>query len=600
MSVYDKYQAWVNIYSMRKIIIVILAFQSTVYAQSSSSTTIDTTITINSNSSLLFGITFDCRTSMLDNMSNPVGYYDVNGTIIPGLNAVFSNFQMSSLRYPANGIQKGFNWKKSIGLPASSRPPQDILGAIGPPQPVIFGFDEFMAMTASKGVLPQDVQIMVPIYDSAIIWTSTQQTASVPNALQLVADWVEYANAPNDNSNPGGGIDWAVVRATNGHSLPYGIKIWNMGNEPWASGEFGNTVAGCNNYLSTITPMIDAMLLIDSTIQITLATVGAVTSNWNTTIMNSVLVAQGKIYGISPHYFPTEPTNSVFNVANVLSVLSNTAQTYGLVTILGDYAPNIPIAANQATQDSAMQWGGANLSADLLMMVSQLQNVERVNFWTYGIPVAVYHPVRVNFPGNYTLMPVARLYEELFPVVLDRSLSVTNSSPVASDGIPYSVRAGAFASNDLLSVNVVAVNRDKLITHTFHVYGISGFSLLSASLLNSPNLSSDVVTSTSVAADVNGDFTIPPMGVLILKYANPLSVWDTNPGAPVIGIYPNPAGEVISFTEELHDISIFNVLGQLMITGIKSAKELSVAILPEGSYFIRSANHSDMFVVQRR
>ena len=39
------------------------------------------------------------------------------------------------------------------------------------------------------------------------------------------ADLIEYLNAPADGevTNPNGGVDWAEVRAANGHSEPYGV-----------------------------------------------------------------------------------------------------------------------------------------------------------------------------------------------------------------------------------------------------------------------------------------------------------------------------------------------------------------------------------------
>jgi alpha-L-arabinofuranosidase len=39
-------------------------------------------------------------------------------------------------------------------------------------------------------------------------------------------------NAPNNGSNPGGGVDWAARRAANGHPAAYGIRYWELGNEP--------------------------------------------------------------------------------------------------------------------------------------------------------------------------------------------------------------------------------------------------------------------------------------------------------------------------------------------------------------------------------
>jgi len=45
------------------------------------------------------------------------------------------------------------------------------------------------------------------------------------------ADLIEYLNSPNNGSNPNGGVDWAAVRAANGHPEPYGIKSFEIGNE---------------------------------------------------------------------------------------------------------------------------------------------------------------------------------------------------------------------------------------------------------------------------------------------------------------------------------------------------------------------------------
>jgi hypothetical protein len=50
----------------------------------------------------------------------------------------------------------------------------------------------------------------------------------------LAADWVEYCNAPNDGSNPHGGVDWASVRAANGHPEPHRVRLWELGKEVWS------------------------------------------------------------------------------------------------------------------------------------------------------------------------------------------------------------------------------------------------------------------------------------------------------------------------------------------------------------------------------
>ena len=64
---------------------------------------------------------------------------------------------------------------------------------------------------------------------------STRTSLTVPTqaeVIQMAADWVEYANIPDDGINRGGGVNWAHERTLNGHPEPYGVRIWNIGNEP--------------------------------------------------------------------------------------------------------------------------------------------------------------------------------------------------------------------------------------------------------------------------------------------------------------------------------------------------------------------------------
>lgn len=565
------------------------------------------TTNVMNNTPLLFGITFDSRTSMMGNLTyGQIGYYDSSGVIIPEVDTIFNNFPMSTLRYPGNGIAVGFNWKKSIGL-VNTRPNQDLLGTAGSPQPVKFGFDEFMAMTATKGVLSSEIQIMVPIYDSAATGlTLTQSRAAVPNVISHNADWVEYCNSPSDGSaaNPGGGIDWAEVRAANGHPTPYGIKIWNIGNEPWSGFEYGPSNIDCNDYLTDVTPIINAMLAIDSTIKITMPTTGNPTYalGWSYALLNSSLVSSGKVYALSQHYFPTENTltQSVQSVNSSLNTLITVSATKGVKVFVGDYAHYI-VSPNPsiAQQDSAMQWLGANLEADMLLMLSQKSTIERANFWVYGNAIATWHPIRKNSPGNYTLMPAAEIYKILHPAFLDNSVQVTTTSPPASDGINYSVRSNAFISNDLNYLNIVAVNRDKVNTVPLQVSGVTGYTLNNSRLLTATSNTSETIIETSATTDISGNFIMPPMSVLILEYVNPiLGVNETDLNNAAIQLYPNPTKNVLKFSETLENIEVYNSRGQIVINKIESADNILVEHLTAGIYFIKSNKGMVKFIIK--
>lgn len=560
-----------------------------------------------SNTPLLFGLTFDSRTSLMGNPTyGQIGYYDSSGAVIPEVDALFNDFPMSTLRYPGNGIAVGFNWKKAIG-PVNTRPDQDLLGTLGSPQPVKFGFDEFMSMTAAKGVPASEIQIMVPIYDSAATGLSlTQSRASVPYPASHNADWVEYCNAPNDSTNPGGGTDWAAVRAANGHPTPYGIKIWNIGNEPWSGFEYGPTAANCNAYLTAVTPIIDSMLARDPSIKITMPTTGNPTNpaNWSYALLNSSLVTSGKVYALSSHYFPSENTaaQSISNVSTSLNTLVTVAATKGVKVFVGDYAHYITSPSPTVAQmDSAMQWLAANLEADMLLMLSQKSTIERANFWVYGNAIATWHPLRKNAPGNYTLMPAAEIYKILFPTFLDNSVQVAATSPPASDGIPYSVRSNAFVSNDLNYLNIVAVNRDKTNTVPLQVTGTSGYSLTNVRLLIAATNTSETIVETTAATDVSGNFILPPMSVLILEYADPsVGLQETISSNSTMAIYPNPADGVLNFHTSLKNVEVYNVFGQNMIGKIDFATSISTALLEEGVYFLKSDEGVLRFTVKHQ
>lgn len=573
------------------------------FGQTNATSSFDVNTILMPTSKFLFGITMDSRTGMQgSNNSGSIGYFNTDGTLISEVAPLFSDFPVPSLRYPANGILMGFDWKKSIGNPAS-RPNQNLLGSQGQAQPVLFGFDEFMDWTASKGVSPADVHIMVSIYDSATIWPDPiQQSQALPNIIQHCADWVEYCNAPNDGSNPGGGTDWAAIRSANGHDAPYGIKLWNMGNEPWASHEFGASTSGCNTYLNLVEPIIDAMRAIDPSIHIVLATVGTNLgpNTWHSVILNSSLVAAGKVYGLSPHAFPVESGSNtkVSNFVSIYSDLADSCQVHGLKMILGDYAHGIPqMPPTQAEQDIAMQWQGAILSADFLMGMSKISNLERVNFWTYGMPRAQWHPIR-KLNGIYTLMPTAQMYKKLQPFTLDHAISTTNTCQAGSDGNPYAANTSAFASSDLTLVNIISVNRDIIDTIELNMMSNASYSLDSARLLTASGPTAESYSETFVNVNSNGNFIIPPMSILILEYEL-LTNEMQEKNSSSLKLFPNPANSELFFSNELNDIKILNQLGQIVYHSSITAASINIEFLSDGMYILQSEVVNSKFFIKR-
>lgn len=105
-------------------------------------------------------------------------------------------------RFPGGCGTHNYNWKNTIG-PLEGRPNFQ------------YGLDEFMRTCEAIGC------------ESVITVSYFTGTASD------AADLVEYLNSPNNGTNPGGGTDWASVRAANGHPKPYLVTYFEFGNEEY-------------------------------------------------------------------------------------------------------------------------------------------------------------------------------------------------------------------------------------------------------------------------------------------------------------------------------------------------------------------------------
>lgn len=123
--------------------------------------------------------------------------------------------------YPGIGVlTHDFHWKNLIGPLGSRTDPTPQHRTFDTPLQTQFGPDEYGRM----------VEQLRELTGRAV--EGSIQVNIVNGTAEEAADWVEYMNAPNNGSNPGGGTDWAAVRAQNGHPEPYNIRYWEFGNEP--------------------------------------------------------------------------------------------------------------------------------------------------------------------------------------------------------------------------------------------------------------------------------------------------------------------------------------------------------------------------------
>ncbi len=136
---------------------------------------------------------------------------DDDGTRTDVLNAL-RRLAMTTMRYPGGNFASGYHWMDGIG-PKNQRPTVREL-AWQSLEPNQFGTDEYLALCRKMGWTP-----MLTVN----LGTGTPEEAR---------NWVEYCNCPP-------GTRYADLRAANGHSTPYAVPLWCLGNEmdgPWQLG----------------------------------------------------------------------------------------------------------------------------------------------------------------------------------------------------------------------------------------------------------------------------------------------------------------------------------------------------------------------------
>ena len=158
-------------------------------------------------------------------------------------------------RWPGGNFASGYDWHDGLGDP-DRRPPRKNPAWKGI-EHNDFGLDEFMAFCRLLGTEPY-ITVNSGLGDA-----------------KLAADEVRYANAPADQ--PGG-----RQRAANGHSQPYGVKWWSVGNEMYGDWQLGHMPRA--GYARKHNQFVEAMRAVDPAIK--LIAVGH-KGRWSETMLRS-------------------------------------------------------------------------------------------------------------------------------------------------------------------------------------------------------------------------------------------------------------------------------------------------------------------------
>ena len=156
-------------------------------------------------------------------------------------------------RWPGGNFVSGYDWRDGIG-DRDRRPPRK--------------------NPAWKGVEPNDVGLhefmdLCRLIDAAPYVAVNTGTGDV----RAAADFVAYANGPRDTP-------LGRLRARNGHPLPFGVRLWAVGNEMYGAWQLGHVPI--DEYVARHRQIANAMWAADPKIQ--LVGVGAI-GDWSRTML---------------------------------------------------------------------------------------------------------------------------------------------------------------------------------------------------------------------------------------------------------------------------------------------------------------------------
>jgi len=163
------------------------------------------------------------------------------------------------IRWPGGNVAQDYHWLWGVG-PRDQRVTWTNLSWKNEPEPSDFGTDEFVAFARAVGAEP------------SITVNVEGRGATVEEA----AAWVEYCNGPATSK-------YGAMRAANGHPDPFGVKLWEVGNEIWGDWVRGHSDA--ETYARNYIRYAKAMRTVDPSIK--LIAVGDNNMNWNRTVLRA-------------------------------------------------------------------------------------------------------------------------------------------------------------------------------------------------------------------------------------------------------------------------------------------------------------------------
>jgi alpha-L-arabinofuranosidase len=177
------------------------------------------------------------------------------------------------VRWPGGNVAQDYHWMWGVG-PRDQRRTWINLSWKNEVEPSDFGTDEFIQFCRNIGAEP----------------SLTVNVEGGGATVEEAAAWVEYCNGPATST-------YGALRARNGHPQPYGVKLWEVGNEIWGGWVRGHSTA--ETYAKNFNLYAAAMRRVDPAIK--LIAVGDNDMKWNRAVLR--MAGERMDYLAIHHYY---------------------------------------------------------------------------------------------------------------------------------------------------------------------------------------------------------------------------------------------------------------------------------------------------------
>jgi len=197
---------------------------------------------------------------------------DAVGGVRADVEARVAALRPAFLRWPGGNVAQDYHWTWGVG-PRDRRPLWVNLSWKNELEPGDIGTDEFIAFSRRVGAEPS-------------LTVNVGGRGATP---EEAAAWVEYCNGKATSK-------YGAMRAANGHPEPYGVELWEVGNEIWGDWVRGHSDAA--TYARNYVRYARAMRAVDPTIH--LIAVGDNDLGWDRTLLG---VAGDSIDYLAIHHY---------------------------------------------------------------------------------------------------------------------------------------------------------------------------------------------------------------------------------------------------------------------------------------------------------